>query len=207
MTNLQLSFDYQTLPVRTISDSSNIWFVLKDVCEILGIKNSRQVWNRLDDDERGVYKTYTPGGLQDMQCVNEPGLYDTIIRSNSEKAKPFRRWITHDVLPTIRKQGYYSLMSDEDLLDVIIEKQRQNKEFLNKIDKTAIKSQLLSESRTVKIEQTELLFLSKSEYDVKTYRAKLKEIWGDDSYGFHKNLDDYMKWYNKVGYKIVGCTV
>lgn len=207
MTNLQLSFDYQTLPVRTISDSSNIWFVLKDVCSILGIKNPRYVWNRLDDDERGVGKICTPGGMQDMQCVNEPGLYDTIIRSNSEKAKPFRRWITHDVLPTIRKQGYYSLMSDEDLLEVIVEKQRQNKEFLNKIDKTAIKSQLLSESRVDKIEQTELLYLSKTKYDVKTYRTKLKEIWGDDSYGFHRNLDEYMKWYNKVGYTIVGCVV
>ncbi len=207
MNTLQLAFNYETFPVRTISDTSGIWFVLRDVCISLGIADDKQVYDRLDDDERGRYKVPTPGGMQEMRCVNEAGLYEVIIRSNSEKAKPFRRWVTHDVLPSIRKQGYYSLMSDKDLLDVIIEKQRQNSEFLNKIDKTAIKSKLLSESRVSKIEQTEILFLSKSEYDVKSYRIKLKEIWGDDNYGFHKNLDEYMKWYNKIGFKIVGCTV
>lgn len=61
--SINFTFDYETLPVRTIFDNSKIWFVLKDVCEILGIKNPRKVWNRLDEDERGVHKGYTPRWL------------------------------------------------------------------------------------------------------------------------------------------------
>lgn len=203
MNELQLAFDYQTLPVRTITNGMDIWFVLKDVCDILGIKHPRYVWNRLEDDERGVGKIYTPGGLQDMQCVNEPGLYDTIIRSNSERAKPFRRWITHEVLPSIRKQGYYSLLSDDDLIEVITEKQRRDSEFLGKIDKTAIKAKLLKESRDLRDEETELLFLRQNEISCKQFRTELKSIWKDDMNMFHKHLDQYQKWYFKYGRTIV----
>ncbi len=202
MNELQLAFDYEALPVRTITNGMDIWFVLKDVCEVLGIVDDKQVYDRLDEDERGRYKTPTPGGLQEMRCVNEPGLYDTIIRSNSERAKPFRRWITHEVLPAIRKQGYYSLISDEELLDIIIEKQRRNREFLTKIDKTAIKSLILKEERDNRDEATRLLFLRQREISCRQFRAELKAIWKDDMPRFHKYLDEYQKWYNKVGYRI-----
>lgn len=74
-----------------------------------------------------------PGGLQDMQYVNEPGLYDTIIRSNSEKAKPFRRWITHEVLPSIRKQGYYSTLSDDTLLSLLTERTKNNPNLIKEV--------------------------------------------------------------------------
>lgn len=130
MTNLQLSFNYEQLQIRTVSDAVGIWFALRDVCKILGIKNPRFVWNRLDDDERGVGKIHTPGGVQEMQCVNEPGLYEVIIRSNSEKAKPFRRWITHEVLPAIRQKGDYALMSDEQLLKLLKERYKEKPHFI-----------------------------------------------------------------------------
>ena len=136
-----------------------------------------------------------------MRCVNEPGLYDTIIRSNSDKAKPFRRWITHDVLPSIRKQGYYSLLSDEELIGVITEKQRNDNSFLGKIDKTAIKAKLLKESRGKAQADSDLLYLCKDKYTCKEYRAKLKEIWKDDMPGYHKALDEFQNWYFKIGYK------
>ena len=203
MNELQLAFDYQTLPVRTITNGMDIWFVLKDVCEILGIVDDKQVYDRLDEDERGRYKTPTPGGLQEMRCVNEPGLYDTIIRSNSEKAKPFRRWITHEVLPSIRKQGYYSLLSDDDLIEVITEKQRRDSEFLGKIDKTAIKAKLLKESRDLGDKETELLFLRQNEISCKQFRTELKSIWKDDIRMYHRYLDQYQNWYFKYGHTIV----
>lgn len=201
MNTLQLAFSYESLQVRTVTDDMGIWFVLRDICDVLGIVDDKQVYDRLDEDERGRYKTPTPGGLQEMRCVNEPGLYDTIIRSNSDKAKPFRRWITHDVLPSIRKQGYYSLLSDEELIEVITEKQRIDGSFLGKIDKTAIKAKLLKESREKAQADSDLLYLCKDKYTRKEYRVKLKEIWKDDMPGYHKALDEFQNWYFKIGYK------
>lgn len=201
MNTLQLAFSYESLRVRTVTDDMGIWFVLRDVCDVLGIVDDKQVYDRLDEDERGRYKTPTPGGLQEMRCINEPGLYDTIIRSNSDKAKPFRRWITHDVLPSIRKQGYYSLLSDEELIEVITEKQRIDGSFLGKIDKTAIKAKLLKESRKKAQADSDLLYLCKDKYTCKEYRVKLKEIWKDDMPGYHKALDEFQNWYFKIGYK------
>lgn len=203
MNTLQLAFDYESLPVRTFFDNSETWFVLKDICDILGIKHPRYVWSRLEDDERGVGKIYTPGGLQDMQCVNEPGLYDTIIRSNSDKAKPFRHWITHEVLPSIRKQGYYSLLSDDDLIEIITEKQRRDSDFLVKLDKRAIKAKLLKESRNLKEEETALLFLKQKTISCKQFRTELKSIWKDDARMYHKYFDQYQNWYFKYGRTIV----
>lgn len=201
MNTLQLAFSYESLQVRTMTGDMGIWFVLRDICDVLGIVDDKQVYDRLDEDERGRYKTPTPGGLQEMRCVNEPGLYDTIIRSNSDKAKPFRRWITHDILPSIRKQGYYSLLSDEELIEVITEKQRIDGSFLGKIDKTAIKAKLLKESREKAQADSDLLYLCKDKYTCKEYRAKLKEIWKDDMPGYHKALDKFQNWYFKIGYK------
>lgn len=105
-------------------------------------------------------------------------------------------------MPTIRKQGYYSLLSDEELLDIIIEKQRRNREFLTKIDKTAIKSLILKEERDNRDEATRLLFLRQREISCRQFRAELKAIWKDDMPRFHKYLDEYQKWYNKVGCRI-----
>ena len=98
-------------PVRTISIDGETWFVAKDVCNILGHSNSRTATQELDDDEKGVRKVYTLKGMQEMTVINEAGLYTLILRSNKKEAKSFRRWITHDVLPQIRRTGCYSLTS------------------------------------------------------------------------------------------------
>ena len=202
MTNLQLSFNYEQLQVRTVSDAFGIWFVLRDVCILLGIVDDKQVYNRLDDDERGRYKVPTPGGMQEMRCVNEPGLYEVIIRSNSEKAKPFRRWITHEVLPAIRQKGYYALMSDEQLVSIILAKARANRDFLKLIDKRTINAQLLAESREKKQLDSDLLYLSREKYDNRTYRHLLQDIWGDDTIGLRKAYEEYREWWDEIGYKM-----
>ncbi len=117
MNELSLSFAFETQTIRTMLINQEPWFALMDVCSILGIKNSRDVWNRLDDDEKdGVDFIDSIGRTQNMQAVNEPGLYDTILRSNSERAKPFRRWVTHEVLPSIREKGYYTTLTPEDTI-------------------------------------------------------------------------------------------
>ena len=86
------------------------WFVAKDVCDVLGLKNSRLATATLDADEKGVCKTYTlsgKGGLQNTTIVSESGLYALILRSNKKEARTFRKWVTKDVLPSIRKKGFY----------------------------------------------------------------------------------------------------
>lgn len=155
----------------------------------------------LDDDEVRKFNLRRLEG--DTWFITESGLYTVIIRSRSNKAKPFRRWVTHEVLPSIRKQGYYSFISDDELVNVITEKQRRNKDFLSKIDKTAIKSLLLKEARESRDEDTRLLFLQQSELSCREFRTKLKSIWKDDMPRFHRYLDKYQKWYNKIGYRVV----
>lgn len=93
------------------------WFVLKDVCDILGVSNSRMVADRLDDDEKGVSQIDTLGGKQKVLVINESGLYHVVLRSDKPQAKPFRKWVTNDVLPTLRKTGSYSLSQRENKPD------------------------------------------------------------------------------------------
>ena len=102
-------FCYKSMPVRTVEVDDDTWFVAKDVCDILELSNSRMAVQELDEDEKGVSKTDTPGGIQDMTIISEAGLYTLLMRSNKPEARPFRRWVTHDVLPSIRKTGSYAL--------------------------------------------------------------------------------------------------
>ena len=99
--------------IRVLGTKDELWFVAIDVCKILKIKNSRDAVKRLDEDEKGVVKTDTLGGQQDLQVINESGLYTLILRSRTPEAKQFKRWVTHEVLPRIRKYGYYKLNNDE----------------------------------------------------------------------------------------------
>ena len=94
-------------PVRIIDRDGELWFVAKDVCKVLEIKLQANSTRYLDDDERGVCLINTPSGEQEMTIINEPGLYSLILRSRKAEAKAFKRWVTHDVLPSIRKTGAY----------------------------------------------------------------------------------------------------
>lgn len=98
--------------VRTVEINGEPWFVAVDVCRALEIKNSRDAVSRLDEDERGVVLTDTLSGKQEMNVVNEPGLYSLVLGSRKPEAKAFKRWITHEVIPAIRKTGYYAVPQD-----------------------------------------------------------------------------------------------
>lgn len=99
--------------IRVVEKDGEPWFVAVDVCRALELGNSRQALTRLDDDEKGVISTDTPGGTQEMSIVNEPGLYTLVLGSRKPEAKAFKRWITHDVIPSIRKTGGYNATSKE----------------------------------------------------------------------------------------------
>ena len=107
MNDLQI-FTYNETPLRTLERDTEIWWVLKDVCGVLSIGNVSDVASRLDDDEKGVGEIDTLKGKQKVTIVNEPGLYNVILRSDKREAKDFKRWVTHEVLPQIRRTGAYS---------------------------------------------------------------------------------------------------
>lgn len=106
MNGLQI-FTYNGNEVRTVQKDGEPWWVLKDVCEILGLGSPHKVFERLDEDEKGRNLIPTLGGEQEMTVINESGLYNVILRSDKPEAKPFRKWITSEVLPSIRKHGAY----------------------------------------------------------------------------------------------------
>lgn len=100
-------FNYNDREVRTVQKDGGPWFVLKDVCEVLGLGSPHKVADRLEPDEKGRNQIPTLGGNQETWVINESGLYAVILRSDKPEAKPFRKWVTSEVLPSIRKNGGY----------------------------------------------------------------------------------------------------
>lgn len=104
------TFNFNATPLRTLTDENGEpWFVAKDVCDILGLENSRKATADLDPDERNTV-TISDGipGNPNKTIIGEPGLYKLIMRSRKPEAKEFQRWVTHEVLPSIRKHGIYA---------------------------------------------------------------------------------------------------
>ena len=93
--------------VRVVEHEGEPWFVAKDVCECLELTDVSKTISLLDDDEKGTNSIRTPGGKQDMLIVSEPGLYSLVLRSRKPEAKAFKRWIVHEVIPSIRRTGGY----------------------------------------------------------------------------------------------------
>lgn len=117
-------FSYKGKAVRTVEIDGDVWFVAKDVCDILEIKNHRDAIRVLDEDEKRVSEIPTPsnGGYSSMNIISESGLYTIMMRSNKPESKPFRRWVTHDVLPSIRKTGSYSVNRPSYMIEDSIER-------------------------------------------------------------------------------------
>lgn len=109
MNDIQVFNNPQFGDIRTAGTADAPMFCLSDVCKAIGINNSRAVKGRLDEDDVSLIDTIDNlGRTQQVTFITESGLYDVIIRSDSEQAKPFRRWVTSEVLPSIRKHGMYA---------------------------------------------------------------------------------------------------
>ena len=133
MTNLPQVFNGHQ--VRSIfKDDEPVW-VAKDVCAVLGLKNHSQAIKKLDDDEKdGVTLNDPMGRPQQFTVVNESGLYHLIVRSDKPVAKEFRRWITHEVLPAIRKSGNYGVADTLHLVESVAEPlKKENEELKSKV--------------------------------------------------------------------------
>jgi anti-repressor protein len=140
MNELQV-FSYEGKEVRTIQRNGETWWVLKDVCGVLELSNARMIADRLDEDDVSLaYVTDSMGRRQQTNIVNESGLYNVILRSDKPEAKKFKRWVTHEVLPQIRRHGAYittskleEIMNDPDSwikLLTALKEERQEKERL-----------------------------------------------------------------------------
>lgn len=112
---MNLSFENQQ--VRAIESNGEIWWILKDVCDVLGLTDTNRTAERLDDDELTRFKLVSGGQSREMIVINESGLYSVILRSDKPQAKAFRRWITHEVLPQIRRTGCYSRVRIYDIFN------------------------------------------------------------------------------------------
>lgn len=121
MNELQIFKNEEFGEIRTIEVNNQPWFVGKDVADILGYRNgSRDINNHVEEEDRLKYQIGTAGQLREQTLINESGLYSLILSSKLPKAKEFKRWVTSDVLPTIRKTGGYingsEAMSDSEIM-------------------------------------------------------------------------------------------
>lgn len=120
---------FEGLQVRThIDEHGRAWFATQDILDILGLKYKTSAMKRLAKSEVGSIQSVTPGGIQNISAVSEPGMYKLIIRSDKPNAQRFIDWITNDVLPSIRKTGSYAISQNElsplDILENHVRQQR-----------------------------------------------------------------------------------
>ena len=115
------NFTFEDQQIRVLTIEGEPWFVGKDVAEVLGYSNSRKaIADHVDSEDKGVTKCYTLGGTQQIAIINESGLYSLILSSKLPDAKKFKRWVTSEVLPTIRKHGAY--MTDSKAAAIVTDK-------------------------------------------------------------------------------------
>lgn len=134
MNQLQI-FNYQTKEVRTVIKNGEPWFVAKDVCEILNLSDVSKAISRLDDDEKGTNTFPTHGGIQNLLIINESGLYSLVLTSTKKEAKTFKKWITNEVIPSIRQHGTYmtpnfveSALSNPDTMITFLQKYKEEQQ-------------------------------------------------------------------------------
>lgn len=149
MSNMQI-FQYGENPVRTVVQDGEPWFVLKDVCEVLGISHITDTAKRMEDDEVGQTEVIDSMGRKQLAyIINESGLYNVILRSDKPQAKPFRKWVTAEVLPSIRKTGGYiqgqeNLSPEELMVKALIVAQKTLEEREARISALTVENQILT---------------------------------------------------------------
>lgn len=164
MSDLRIFSNERFGEIRTVAINREPWFIAADVCKTLDISNNRDALSRLDDDEKGVASTYTLGGPQNMAIVSESGLYTLVLSCRKPEAKAFKRWITHDVIPAIRKHGGYIIgeerLNEDELLARALEVAHR------KINDVRQRNAALEAKNAVQLQQIAELQPKASYYDV-----------------------------------------
>jgi len=148
-----VSYEFGNLNVRVEMVDGEPWFVAKDVCSALELDDVSKAVSRLDDEEKGTKSFPTLGGNQNMTIINESGLYSLILRSNKPEAKVFKRWVTKEVLPSIRKTGGYGRVevSREDTLESMMNQMGAGFEAISETVSRLAKRLVALESRQAQL--------------------------------------------------------
>lgn len=165
--------------VRTVMKDDEVWFVAADVCRALGLDQVTNVIRRLDEDERTLIEIKGASNGLPVNAVNEAGLYQLIFSSNKPEAKAFKRWVTHEVLPAIRKQGFYSALTDEKLLEAAFDRCLHNEEH------QTLEFQLFRMQDELTIKRWEMMesVVWPKRFDHKSSKEaqqEIEELWGAD---------------------------
>lgn len=228
MNQLQNVFNYQGNEVRTVIKNENPWFVAADVCRILGIDTSVSVNGQLrnkpdgtiersgglDDDEKDTHIVSTLGGHQEVLIVSEPGLYSLVLKSRKPEAKLFKRWITHEVIPSIRKTGSYSAQpkSSAEMFLMVAEQMVANEKRMDSIEeKLTVANHRINSLDTVNIEgdlqQRLNQMIRKYAYaNGIQYPQAWKEFRAAYNTAYHTNITSLVENY-KEKFKIKGLSV
>ena len=150
MNEIQVFSNAELGKVRTTVLDGEVMFVAKDIATILGYSNPRDAINKhVDDEDQGVAKCDTPGGTQNLVMINESGLYSLILSSKMPNAKKFKRWVTAEVLPAIRKHGVYAvdevLQNPDVLIQALTELKKEREEKAKLKETVAVQNQQITE--------------------------------------------------------------
>lgn len=161
------TFKFNENQIRTLLINNEPYFIGKDVANILGYSNTRKAINdHVDEEDKGVTKCDTLGGKQDLIVINESGLYSLILSCKLPTAKKFKRWVTSEVLPAIRKTGQYQVPNDPmSALRLMFEAQTQTNEAVAKHD-----------LRIAELEENKLLNPGEYNYISRAIRNKVKQV-------------------------------
>lgn len=203
---LSLNYMFNQSQVRTLVNEDIVWFVGKDVATILGHTNpERAIRKFVDDEDKVVTDLVTSYGTKETTLISEYGCYSLILASHTEEAKKFKHWVTHEVLPSIRKQGFYSILPDQELIDLLVKRQSENPTFLREAA-VDLKSKKALEQLAQDAQLREL-WKQRTELPLGEYKSKLDVICNGNFTLLSKEIKKYEKWYTafkarKVDYSL-----
>lgn len=181
-------FNFESNDVRTQVIDNEVWFVGKDIAEILGYERpDNAIRNHVDDDDKLLHQISASGQLRNMNIINESGMYALVFGSKLENAKKFKRWVTSEVLPSIRKSGNYQVaMTQEDIMIATLENQKEIKQRLNSVsaDVEGLKNEIdlsrLQKAKLTKLVKANVMAAvggKKSNAYKELYRVAISEHW------------------------------
>ena len=189
-------FDYKSQQVRTVEKDGEVWFVAKDVCDVLELSDVNKATQHLDDDEKLVRKLFVSGQHRDVITINEPGLYALILKSRKPEAKEFSRWVRHEVLPSIRKHGLYmtdsmteKILADPDVFIKVLQELKAERSKVQQLTAQA-------ESNAPKVLFAEAVETSGDSILIGAFAKMLKQN------GIDINQNELFVWYRENGWLI-----
>ena len=190
---LQLFTFAEAFPLRIIDIDGSPWFIAVDVCKALGITNASDACTRLDDDEKLVSPLAISGQTREVLLVNESGLYNLILTSNKPQAKPFKKWVTGDVLPSIRKTGGYGVLNaPQNFADALQLAADQQREIQRQQEQLALQAPKVDLANAV-IADASLMALSEVATELGQKRKAFFEVLVKANWIFKRKQNDGVK--------------